>query len=92
MKLCFGHIEEDRMAGLPRSYRSIEEFEREEIRPSLRIGFSLDDLEENAFEGELAFDLEREENAFEGEIVGRGTASKDQRAGKNVRRSQRTRA
>ena len=27
-----------------KNYRSIEEFEREEIRPSFRIGFFLDDL------------------------------------------------
>ena len=48
------------MSASPRSYRSIEEFEREEIRPSFRIGFSLEDLvEESAFEGELRFE-ERE--------------------------------
>jgi hypothetical protein len=35
----------------------MEEFEREEIRPSFRIGFSLEDLvEESAFEGELLFE------------------------------------
>jgi hypothetical protein len=38
-----------------KSYRTLEEFEREEIRPSFRIGFSIDDLEESSFEGELAF-------------------------------------
>ena len=31
--------------GVPRSYRSIEEFEREELRPSNKAGFSLDDLD-----------------------------------------------
>lgn len=47
---------------VPRSYRSIEEFEREEIRPSFRIGFSLEDLvEETAFEGEFGVDGERDE-------------------------------
>jgi hypothetical protein len=39
----------------------MEEFEREEIRPSFRIGFSIDDLEESSFEGELAFGAEKEE-------------------------------
>lgn len=53
------------MAGLPRSYRSIEEFEREEIRPGFRIGFSLDDLEEGTFEGDSGVDLEREGDLFD---------------------------
>jgi hypothetical protein len=39
----------------------MEEFEREEIRPSFRIGFSIDDLEESSFEGDLAFGVERDE-------------------------------
>lgn len=40
------------MVRVPKSYRNIEEFQREEIRPGLRIGFSLEDLvEETAFEG-----------------------------------------
>jgi hypothetical protein len=53
-------LEEDRMAASPRSYRNIEEFEREEIRPSYRIGFSVDDLEESSFESELNFEVERD--------------------------------
>lgn len=51
----------------PKAYRSIEEFEREEIRAHQRYGFSLDDLyneanfqpsEDNSFEQrkELDFD------------------------------------
>jgi hypothetical protein len=44
-----------------RSYRTMEEFEREEIRPSFRIGFSLDDLEDSSFEAEMAFDIDRDE-------------------------------
>lgn len=48
------------MSASPRSYRTIEEFEREEIRPSFRIGFSVDDLEESSFEAELNFELDRE--------------------------------
>lgn len=32
----------------PRSYESYQDFEREEIRPLFRIGFSLDDLENEA--------------------------------------------
>jgi hypothetical protein len=46
--------------GLPRSYRTLEEFEREEIRPSFRIGFSLDDIEDSGFEGELCFEEQDE--------------------------------
>ena len=29
---------------VPKSYRTIEEFEREELRPQYKVGFSLDDL------------------------------------------------
>ena len=36
----------------PRNYRTMEEFEREEIRPSFKIGFSIDDFEETSFESE----------------------------------------
>jgi hypothetical protein len=32
----------------PRHYRSIEEFEREEIRSHIKLGWSLDDLENEA--------------------------------------------
>ncbi len=32
----------------PKSYRSIEEFEREELRSHLKVGFSLDDLHQEA--------------------------------------------
>jgi len=40
-----------------RSYSSYAEFEREEIRPSFKIGFSIDDLEEAAaFESDSLFD------------------------------------
>ena len=44
------------MSGLPRSYRTMEEFEREEIRPGFRIGFSIDDFEETSFEAEVGFE------------------------------------
>ncbi len=49
------------MQGLPKSYRTLEEFEREEIRPSFRIGFSIDDLEETTFEAEHALGAEQSE-------------------------------
>jgi hypothetical protein len=52
---------EERMQGLPKSYRTMEEFERDEIRPSFRIGFSIDDLEESSFEAEMAFGAEQSE-------------------------------
>jgi len=43
---------------LPKNYRSIEEFEREVLRPSFRVGFSLEDLmQETIFEGsDMLFD------------------------------------
>jgi hypothetical protein len=43
---------------MPKQYRSIEEFEREEIRPSFKIGFSLDDLvQESMFDArDMLFD------------------------------------
>jgi hypothetical protein len=43
---------------VPKSYRSIEEFEREEIRRDMKLGFSLDDLmQDTAFESsDLLFD------------------------------------
>jgi hypothetical protein len=41
----------------PSFYRSFEEFEREELRPGNRIGFSLDDLiEESVFDSETEVD------------------------------------
>ncbi|MCL2724213.1 MAG: transcriptional regulator [Polyangiaceae bacterium] len=44
--------------GIPKSYRSMEEFERETIRPDMKYGFSLDDLmQDTSFEGsDLLFD------------------------------------
>jgi len=46
------------MSGMPKSYRSIEEFEREAIRPDMKYGFSLDDLmqDTNYQASELLFD------------------------------------
>lgn len=44
------------MVRVPKSYRNIEEFQREEIRPGLRIGLSFEDLvEETAFESDFAW-------------------------------------
>lgn len=46
----------------PSFYSSYEEFEREELRSSSRLGFSLDELiEETTFDGELEFDQIDEE-------------------------------
>jgi hypothetical protein len=44
--------------GMPKSFRSIEEFERETIRPDMKCGFSLDDLmQDTSFHAsELLFD------------------------------------
>ena len=41
-----------------RKYSSWAEFEREEIRPNFRIGFSLDDLDDPAFSRERYDDFE----------------------------------
>jgi hypothetical protein len=41
-----------------RAYRSFAEFEREEIRPGMRIGWSVDELEETGSEQELDFDAD----------------------------------
>jgi hypothetical protein len=43
---------------VPKSYRSIEEFEREELRPQYKVGFSFEDLmQETMFDGsDLLFD------------------------------------
>ncbi len=43
---------------VPKNYRSMAEFEREELRPSFRVGFSLEDLmQETIFEGsDMLFD------------------------------------
>ena len=46
------------MSSVPKSYRTMAEFEREAIRPDLKYGFSLDDLmQDTSFEGsDLLFD------------------------------------
>lgn len=44
---------------VPKSYRSIEDFQREELRPQFKVGFSYEDLmQETTFEGQsdLLFD------------------------------------
>lgn len=43
---------------VPKNYRTIEEFEREELRPQFKIGFSFEELmQETTFEGsDLLFD------------------------------------
>jgi hypothetical protein len=48
---------------VPKNYRSIEEFEREELRPQFKVGFSLDDLiQETAFDGsDMLFDDTKDE-------------------------------
>jgi hypothetical protein len=43
---------------VPKSYRTIEEFQREELRPQYKAGFSLDDLMQETMlhESDLLFD------------------------------------
>jgi hypothetical protein len=52
------------MVARPMMYRSYEEFEREELRPSrTRVGFSLDDLiEETTFDSEFQLDSVEEDD------------------------------
>ena len=47
----------------PRGYRSFADFEREQIRPEMRIGWSVDDLEQP--EQELDFDADPVEAALD---------------------------
>jgi hypothetical protein len=49
---------------LPKAYRSFADFQREEIRPGMRIGFTMDDLH-NPHEAEMEFDLDPFEAALE---------------------------
>ena len=50
------------MAHVPRDYRSFADFEREEIRPGMRIGWSVDEIDST---GEaLDFDLDPFEAAL----------------------------
>jgi hypothetical protein len=59
-----GHEEKgERTMGIPRSYKTIEEFEREELRPSNKAGFSLDDLMQETMlhENDLLFDDQHDE-------------------------------
>ena len=48
---------------MPKSYRTIEEFEREELRSQTKAGFSFDDLMQETMlhENDLLFDDQRDE-------------------------------
>ena len=48
---------------MPKSYRTIEEFQREELRPGFKAGFSLDDLMQETMlhESDLLFDDQHDE-------------------------------
>src|SRR5690606_18576875 len=48
--------------GLPRGYRTFADFERDAIRPNMRIGFSVDELEQP--ESEVEFDMDPFEAAL----------------------------
>lgn len=48
--------------GLPRGYRSFADFERDQIRPEMRIGWSVDELEVSS--EELDFDMDPFEAAL----------------------------
>jgi len=49
---------------LPKAYGSFADFEREEIRPAMRIGWSMDELR-GPHEAELDFDLDPFETALQ---------------------------
>ncbi len=49
---------------LPRAYSTFADFEREEIRPAMRIGWSMDELHA-PHEAELEFDLDPFETALQ---------------------------
>jgi hypothetical protein len=53
----------DAAMSMPRSYRTIEEFEREELRPQTKAGFSFDDLMQETMlhENDLLFDDQKDE-------------------------------
>jgi hypothetical protein len=48
---------------LPKAYGSFADFEREEIRPGMRAGWSMDELR-SPHEAELEFDLDPFETAL----------------------------
>lgn len=50
-------------ARVPKQYRTIEEFQREELRPQYKVGFSFEDLmQETIFDGsDLLFDDQKDE-------------------------------
>jgi hypothetical protein len=46
---------------MPKFYRTFAEFEREEIRPNFKVGFSMEDLvDEASFESSQGLDLDRD--------------------------------
>jgi hypothetical protein len=46
---------------LPKHYQTFADFEREEIRPSFKVGFSMEDLvDEASFEHSQGVDLDRD--------------------------------
>lgn len=54
---------EDDEMGVPKNYRTIEEFQREELRPQYKIGFSFEELmmETTFGESDLLFDDTKDE-------------------------------
>jgi hypothetical protein len=60
--LVFANGRNEEMS-VPKSYRTIEEFEREELKPSFKVGFSFEDLmQETMFnESDLLFDDTKDE-------------------------------
>ncbi len=49
----------------PKAYRSFADFEREEIRPGMRAGWSMDELAQGSHEAEIDFGLDPFEAALQ---------------------------
>ncbi len=49
----------------PRAYRSFADFQREEIRPNTRAGWSIEDVEDPSAHQELDFDYDPFEAALQ---------------------------
>jgi hypothetical protein len=54
------HPQGGRLMAIPKSYRTYQDFEREEIRPSFKVGFSMEDLVEEATFEHDSFDWDKD--------------------------------
>ncbi len=78
----------------PKFYRTFADFEREEIRPNFKVGFSMEDLvDEASFESTQGLDLDRDPLDWDERLACRGRPRHGSRKwlcqGRCARRSQR---